>query len=157
MSSVRGKLADHVKDHAVLSPEEAVLVIFWGRNHPSPPPPIAKPLHGYIVCPMQSIIRQHKSRGARISDQVAAGPNLEEAANGQPCPAAALPASKNSTSCHPGPESTLKPIVTSVNASPAIEFHFQRPFLCRWGIAGKYGAIFSGPAASNVRRKMGCC
>ena len=38
MSWIRGKLADHVGDHAVLSPEEVVLVTFSGTelSHPRP-------------------------------------------------------------------------------------------------------------------------
>ena len=38
MSWIRGKLADHVRDHAVLSPEEVVLVTSSGTelSHPRP-------------------------------------------------------------------------------------------------------------------------
>ena len=39
MSSVRGKLADHVGDHVVLSPEGAVLVTFTGTKSSYPRPP----------------------------------------------------------------------------------------------------------------------
>ena len=39
MSSIRGKLADHVEDHAVLSPEGAVLVTSLGTELSYPRPP----------------------------------------------------------------------------------------------------------------------
>ena len=39
MSSIRGKLADHVRYHVVLSPEGVILVTFPGTESSYPPPP----------------------------------------------------------------------------------------------------------------------
>ena len=39
ISLIRGKLANHVRDHVVLSPEGVVSVTFRGWNHRIPAPP----------------------------------------------------------------------------------------------------------------------
>ena len=58
-----------------------------------------------------------------------------------------LPESNN-IACHPGPESTLEPLVTSVNASLFIPFKAQ----LRVGIAQKWGVTFQ--RASNLEQPV---
>ena len=58
--------------------------------------------------------------------------------------------SLSSSACHPGSESTLKPVVTSVNVSPVVQIHFSAPD-SRRGIAEKWEVFFSGQATSTAR------
>ena len=68
MSWIRGKLADHVGDHVVLSPEEAVSVTFPGAKSSYPRPPQSLNLAG------NTLLRHDYCMAARSGFTTSAAP-----------------------------------------------------------------------------------
>ena len=69
MSSIWGKLTDHVEDHVVLSPEGAVLVTSPGTKSSYPRPP--QPLNNLeIACRSSSLRVRGKNSGRERESQV---------------------------------------------------------------------------------------
>ena len=74
ISSIRGKLADHVGDHAVLSPEGAILVTSTGTESSCPrPPPIVETLRTCHPLPERGSLQRGRVRMGRARQVKAEG------------------------------------------------------------------------------------